>query len=180
MHAHRHTEMHTRIHVTSSLLARAACWVTVNAFCAFLTHFLCKDEVEISVLLRSVFFKQKEELHCKDREMHSYHLRHMIFPVVYKDDVIYIHDSAESAGRVILSPCWVFSMNPMSPFCASTDCFSLRHYMWMMTSDRSASPLHWIVHFSLSLDWPSLRTFDLIYFRSLLTLGRRAKGEIMP
>lgn len=59
MHAHRHTEMHTRIHVTSSLLARAACWVTVNAFCAFLTHFLCKDEVEISVLLRSVFFKQK-------------------------------------------------------------------------------------------------------------------------
>lgn len=62
-HMHAHVRMGTQryTHTTSSLLARAACWVTVNAFCAFLIYFLCNDKVEMSFLLRTVFFKQKGE-----------------------------------------------------------------------------------------------------------------------
>lgn len=41
-------------------------------------------------------------------------------------------------------------------------------------------PAHWMVHLSLSRAWPSRRTLALMYLRSLLTLGRRAKGETMP
>lgn len=80
MHAHGHTEIHT--HITSSLLARAACWVTVNAFCAFLIYFLCNDEVEMFLLLRTVFFKQKGEWQgttLQRQKMHSY-LRCVIIP----------------------------------------------------------------------------------------------------
>lgn len=39
---------------------------------------------------------------------------------------------------------------------------------------------HWMLHLSLSRAWPSRRTLALMYLRSLLTLGRRAKGETMP
>lgn len=62
-----------------------------------------------------------DELHHKDGEMHSQ--TYVFSPVVYKDDVIYICDSAESTGRVVLVLCWVFSMSPASPSCASTDHF---------------------------------------------------------
>lgn len=41
-------------------------------------------------------------------------------------------------------------------------------------------PAHWMVHLSRSRAWPSRRTLALMYLRSLLTLGRRAKGETMP
>lgn len=39
---------------------------------------------------------------------------------------------------------------------------------------------HWMTHLSLSRAWPSRRTLALMYLRSLLTLGRRAKGETIP
>lgn len=58
MHAHIHTGTqgyaHTYTPITSSLLARAACWITVNAFCAFFSYFLSKDGVQMSILLRSI------------------------------------------------------------------------------------------------------------------------------
>lgn len=44
----------------------------------------------------------------------------------------------------------------------------------------SVPPAHWMVHLSRSRAWPSRRTLALMYLRSLLTLGRRAKGETMP
>lgn len=44
----------------------------------------------------------------------------------------------------------------------------------------SGPPAHWMVHLSRSRAWPSRRTLALMYLRSLLTLGRRAKGETMP
>lgn len=44
----------------------------------------------------------------------------------------------------------------------------------------SVLPAHWMVHLSRSRAWPSRRTLALMYLRSLLTLGRRAKGETMP
>lgn len=59
MHTDTHTQTHTHTDVTSFLLASAAHWVTANAFCAFLTYFLCEDEVDISLLFKSLFFRQK-------------------------------------------------------------------------------------------------------------------------
>lgn len=44
----------------------------------------------------------------------------------------------------------------------------------------SVPEAHWMVHLSRSRAWPSRRTLALMYLRSLLTLGRRAKGETMP
>lgn len=62
-----------------------------------------------------------DELPHKDREMHSQ--TYVFSPDVYKDDVIYIHDSAESTGRVVVVLCWVFSTSLVSSSCASTDHF---------------------------------------------------------
>lgn len=45
---------------------------------------------------------------------------------------------------------------------------------------RPGPPTHWMVHLSRSRAWPSRRTLALMYLRSLLTLGRRAKGDTMP
>lgn len=184
-----HRDRHTYTHITSSLLARAACWVTVNAvhfwsifFCAFLIYFLCNDKVEMSLLLRTLFFKQKGERRGATLQRQKNALVSQLYDYSQSSSRLMLSTfvTQQNPQEVILSACWVFSINPMNLFFASTDDFSLRHCMWMLSSDRSASLLHWTVHFSLSLDCPSLRTFDLMYFRSLLTLGRRAKGEIMP
>lgn len=48
------------------------------------------------------------------------------------------------------------------------------------TPHPSVLPAHWMVHLSRSRAWPSRRTLALMYLRSLLTLGRRAKGDTMP
>lgn len=61
MHTDTHTHKHTHTDITSFLLASAAHWVTANAFRAFWTYFLCKDEDDISLLFKSLFFRQKGE-----------------------------------------------------------------------------------------------------------------------
>lgn len=126
-HMHAHVRMGTQryTHITSSLLARAACWVTVNAFCAFLIYFLCNDKVEMSFILRTVFFKQKGEWRGTTLQRQKNALISQVYDFSQSSSrmMLFTIVTLQNPQEAILSPCWVFSINPVSLSFASTDHF---------------------------------------------------------
>lgn len=122
-HVHVGTQRHAHTHITSSLLARAACWVTVNAFCAFLISFLCNNKFELSLLLRTVFFKQKGECRGITLQRQKNALISQVYDYSQSSSrmILFTFVTQQNPQEVFLSPCWVFSINPMSLFFPSTD-----------------------------------------------------------